>query len=345
MKLSSEVKEIVGLSRRAIQEYEKAGLAYKPTIKNNYGYLLYDTPEIERLWQLRFYKELGYTIPEIKKIFGNKAYIDETELEQVVQELIKKREDIDNLINIARAMKEKGVGFNAIRNTISDENVAADDVFELMGTFLNLAFSVDEKDCNLDILSDEDMDIMFDITDRIMDLQEAGKDFKGSEVQSEVVQLHDIIAKGLSKSIMILESSLMYIEPDSKMAEEFAEIYDKEKVDFLRNALKYYCKENEDNETDREVNEALENIAALGRQKYTVNSSEVQAEVKRIHNFLNDVNLYKEEAKLGMLRKISILFGSKAYKQMIDNGAKRGVSWFISRAIEIYCNNVEQEES
>lgn len=345
MKLLSELKDIVGLERRAIQEYEKAGLADKPTIKNKYGYLLYDAQAIERLWQLRFYKELGYNITAIKKIFDNKSYNEEEELERVVQELIKKREHLDNLISIAQAMKETGVSFNAFRNTISDEAVAANDVFELMGTSLNLAISVEEKDLNEDILSDEDMDIMFDITDRIMDLQEAGKDFKGSEVQSEVIQLHEIIAKGLSKSIILLESSLIYIEPDSKMAEEFAEIYDKEKVDFLRNALKYYCKENEDNETDREVTEALENIATLGRQKYTANSPEVQAEVKRIHNFLNGVNLYKEEAKIGALKRIGTLFGSKAYKQMIDKGAQKGVSWFISRAIEIYCNNVEQEEN
>lgn len=345
MKTLNEVVNIVGLKRRAIQEYEETGLAIKPTTKNKYGYLLYDDSAIERLWQLRFYKELGYNMTAIKKIFDNKTYNEEVELERVVQELVEKRERLDNLINIAQAMKETGISFNTFRNTISDEDVAAEDVFELMGTYLNLFISVEEKDCNFDILSDEDMDSMFDITEGIMDLQEEGKAFNEDEVQQEVIRLHDIIAKGLSKSIILLESSLMYIEADSKMAEELAEIYDKEKVEYLRNALKYYCKENENNKTDREVNEALENIATLGRRKYTTNSPEVQAEVKKIHNFLNDVNLYKEAAKIGALRKMGTLFGSKAYKQMIDKGAKRGVAWFISRAIEIYCNNIEQEDN
>ena len=68
MKSLNEVEKIVGLKRRAIQEYEDAGLANKPTHKNKYGYLLYDTPEIERLWQLKFYKELGYNITKIKEI-------------------------------------------------------------------------------------------------------------------------------------------------------------------------------------------------------------------------------------------------------------------------------------
>lgn len=345
MKTLNEVVGIVGLKRRAIQEYEEAGLANKPTTKNKYGYLLYDTPAIERLWQLRFYKELGYNMTEVKKIFDNNTYKAEDELERVIQELIKKREHLDNLISIAQAMKETGISFNTFRNTISDADIVADDVFELMGTSLKLFIDVEEKDCNMDILTEEDMDSMFDIMDRVMDLREAGKDFKEEETQKEVMQLHSIISKGLSKSIILLESILMYIEPESKLGEELAEIYDKEKVEYLRKALQYYCKENADNETDREISESLDNIAILGRKKYTTNSPEVQAEVKRIHNFLRGVNLYKEETKIRALKKIGLLFGSKPYKLMLDKGAKRGVSWFISRAIEIYCNKLEQEEN
>ena len=40
MKTLNEVIDIVGLKRRAIQEYEKAGLAKKPTHSNKYGHLL-----------------------------------------------------------------------------------------------------------------------------------------------------------------------------------------------------------------------------------------------------------------------------------------------------------------
>ena len=37
MKSLSEVEKLVGLKRRAIQEYEDKGLAIKPTHKNKYG--------------------------------------------------------------------------------------------------------------------------------------------------------------------------------------------------------------------------------------------------------------------------------------------------------------------
>lgn len=39
MKTSSEVATLVGIKRQRIQEYEKAGIALKPKIKNNRGIL------------------------------------------------------------------------------------------------------------------------------------------------------------------------------------------------------------------------------------------------------------------------------------------------------------------
>lgn len=104
---------------------------------------------------------------EVKKIFDNNIYKVEDELERVVQELIKKQDHLDNLISIAQAMKETGISFNKFRNTISDADIVADDVFELMGTSLKLFIDVEEKDCNMDILTEEDMDSMFDIMDRV----------------------------------------------------------------------------------------------------------------------------------------------------------------------------------
>lgn len=74
MKTLSEVSKLVGLSRRMIQEYESSGLAKTPTTKNKYGHLLYSDDDIDKLWQLRFYKELGYKKGDIEKIFTDKNF-------------------------------------------------------------------------------------------------------------------------------------------------------------------------------------------------------------------------------------------------------------------------------
>lgn len=345
MKSLNEVTKIVGLDRRAIQEYEKAGLATKPTTKNKYGYLLYDTLAIERLWQLRFYKELGYNIPKIEEIFNNKSYIEEAELERVIAELKEKQKSIANMITIAQAMKETGLSFNAMKKTITDDVISSEDVFSFMSTSIDLFVFPDENQYNFDIITEQDLDEIFDGLEKIMDLSEKGKEPECEATQKEVQSLHNIIAKGLSKSIALLESSLVYLEPDSKIGMDLEEIYDEGKMDYLRSAVHYYCKMNAENDTDKEINEALENIAQLGKQKYTTNSPEVQAEVKRIHNFYDGVKLYSDSIKLELLKRMGQLYGSDAYKQMIDNGAKKGISWFISRAVEIYCENLEKGQA
>lgn len=47
MKTLNEVVDLVDMTRRVIQEYEKAELAKAPTTTNKYGHLQYDESSIE----------------------------------------------------------------------------------------------------------------------------------------------------------------------------------------------------------------------------------------------------------------------------------------------------------
>lgn len=62
-----EVCKMTGVSRRAIQGYERAGLVL-PTGKNERGYLLYDEDAMERIRQIKFFQDMGFSIKEIKEI-------------------------------------------------------------------------------------------------------------------------------------------------------------------------------------------------------------------------------------------------------------------------------------
>lgn len=62
-----EVCENVGVSRRAVQGYEQAGLV-TPTGRNKRGYLLYSQAEQEKIRQIKFFQEMGFSIKEIKEI-------------------------------------------------------------------------------------------------------------------------------------------------------------------------------------------------------------------------------------------------------------------------------------
>lgn len=115
LKSLQEVSKMVGMSRRVIQEYEKAGTAIKPQNKSDHGYLRYNEEEIERLWQIRFYRELGYNKREIKAIFDNPEFDKRKALETQIELLVKKKEELDFLIDKAKGLKDIGISPIAIR--------------------------------------------------------------------------------------------------------------------------------------------------------------------------------------------------------------------------------------
>ena len=342
MKTIYEVAKITGLSRRVIQEYENAGLAIKPKNKNKYGHLLYDTEELERLWQLRFYKELGYDKTKIRSVMEDSVYDRQKEMERVVESLIEKREKLDNLIAIAQVMQEMGICFNSLKSVvIEDDNLCFDDIFNILGTAFNISQPTANKDYIFeDKLTEEDIDTGVALFDQVMKFCECGKDVCSKEVQNIIGSMHEIASKVFSRSILIFRWVILCFAPDSEVAMDIDTDYGEGKAAYFYNALQCYCSINADNDIDKELNNAIENIEKLGRKKYRADSEEVQLEVKKIHHFWNEINILSEKEKLDILKNTGELYGSKAYINAVDNGAKRGISWFISRAIQIYCDRL-----
>lgn len=62
-----EVCKNLGVTRRAVQGYEKAELV-SSVGKNKYGYLLYDEAAIEKIRSIKMYQDFGFTIKEIKML-------------------------------------------------------------------------------------------------------------------------------------------------------------------------------------------------------------------------------------------------------------------------------------
>lgn len=60
-----KICELVGITRRTVQGYEKAGLV-TPVGKNKYGYLLYDDIDVEKIKQIKQYQDFGFSVKQIK---------------------------------------------------------------------------------------------------------------------------------------------------------------------------------------------------------------------------------------------------------------------------------------
>ena len=69
-----EVCNTIGVSRRAIQGYEKESLV-SATGKTNRGYLLYDTAAQERIKKIKLYQDMGFSLKQIKLIIDDSSPI------------------------------------------------------------------------------------------------------------------------------------------------------------------------------------------------------------------------------------------------------------------------------
>ena len=79
-----EIYDSTGVTRRAVQVYEKAGLV-TASGKNKYGHLLYDYESEKRIREIQFYQKAGFSLKEIAFIMDAP---DETKKEALQKQLV-----------------------------------------------------------------------------------------------------------------------------------------------------------------------------------------------------------------------------------------------------------------
>lgn len=63
-----ELCDACGVTRRAVQGYEKAGLV-QPSGHDKHGYLLYDPAAQDRIRMIRTFQRFGFQVKEIRVLF------------------------------------------------------------------------------------------------------------------------------------------------------------------------------------------------------------------------------------------------------------------------------------
>lgn len=103
-----EVSKISGVSIRALHHYDHIGLL--PATKvTEAGYRLYDEAVLERLHHILLFKELQFSLKEIKEILDSPDFDRDKALEQQIELLELRKEYLENLIDLARGIKAIGV--------------------------------------------------------------------------------------------------------------------------------------------------------------------------------------------------------------------------------------------
>ena len=106
MKSVKEVTELTGVSARTLQYYDEIGIL-KPSRKTSAGYRLYDEEDLQRLQQVLFYKELGFSLHDISELMNKSDYDKLAAYRSQKEMFLLKRNRIDRLIQLLERL-EKG---------------------------------------------------------------------------------------------------------------------------------------------------------------------------------------------------------------------------------------------
>lgn len=106
MKTIKEVAMLTGISVRALQYYDEIGL-FHPTSLTDAGYRLYDDEALEKLQQILFFKELDFSLKDIKHIMSDPKYNQQEAMKQQKALLTVKRDRYNRLLSLLDKL-EKG---------------------------------------------------------------------------------------------------------------------------------------------------------------------------------------------------------------------------------------------
>lgn len=108
MRTVHEISKLTGVSIRTLHYYDEIGLL-SPSQITAAGYRLYDEDSLEKLQHILLFRELKFSLKEIKDIVNSSDFDRNKALEQQIELLTLKREHLDNLITFARGIKMLGV--------------------------------------------------------------------------------------------------------------------------------------------------------------------------------------------------------------------------------------------
>lgn len=102
-----EVSRRTGVSVRTLHHYDKTGLL-KPSGLTSSGYRLYDDTALQRLHSILMFREVGFSLNEIKEFLDAPDFDPDEALCQQIKLLELQMERIGKMISLAREMREKG---------------------------------------------------------------------------------------------------------------------------------------------------------------------------------------------------------------------------------------------
>lgn len=242
MRTVNEVSKLSGVSVRTLHYYDKIGLLH-PTAVTDAGYRLYDDEALERLQQIMLFRELEFSLKDIKQIIEGSNFDRNRALEQQIELLTLKKEHIENLITFARGILGIGVknmDFSAFDTRKLDEYAA-----QAKATW-GQTDAYKEYEEKTDRLTDDEKNILGE--NMMVIFKEFGtmlnQDIESVEVQAQVKKLQDYITEHFYTCTKKILGGLgkMYSGGGS-ITENIDDACGAGTAEFVAGAISVYCKE------------------------------------------------------------------------------------------------------
>ncbi len=109
VKTVGQVSELAGVSIRTLRYYDKIGLL-SPSSRSDAGYRLYSDDDLRRLQQILLFRELEFSLEDIRRVLDSPGFDRERALDQQVELLRMRRQHLDDLIGLAESLRGKEDG-------------------------------------------------------------------------------------------------------------------------------------------------------------------------------------------------------------------------------------------
>lgn len=247
----NQLARLSGVSTRTLRYYDKIGLLKPAKVRSN-KYRIYGSKEVDLLQQILFYKELGVPLEGVKEILSDPGYDKKKAMENHLQELIKRKEQIQQLIeNVTLTIGTMNGGrdmsdtekFNGFKNKLVEENE------QKYGAEIRSKYG----DSVIDVSNKKWKDMTEEQYQEVEKLSE-----QVNSTLKEALELGDPASELAQKACELHKQWLCYFWPEGMYSKEahkglgemyvqderFKEYYDKivpGAAEFLRDALNIYC--------------------------------------------------------------------------------------------------------
>ncbi len=342
LKSLKEVSELVGLSRRIIQEFEDKGVIKKPAKPEGYGKnssvkLMYDEKTINDLWRARFCKELGYTKRQTRAYFQQTGDDLHESLNEQITKLEEKIEELKNLVRIAKDMNQLGITPATYNYVFPNKSVSYDEIMDLLKKIPESDTSEETEYNNVEDLNEEELKSVFNSLNNIHSLYKNGSSYSDQAVQNQIKDIHAMFAKITTDSVLVFTGSMKVFAPGTECGTEMDEVFSPGMSEFFYSAIMEYNNNNfQQNSSDSKYINSIGWIIYYYTLGENYSSENVLKAVKGLYDYFSEMKFIPENLIKEQMKAIATSFGSNLMLNMISEEKGKEACRFVEKAIDYY---------